>query len=268
MEVNLDELRKGFDQNGYIIDQEKITAVYLSLCLDKPLIVCGPQGTGKTTLAAVLSRILNARLIRLQCHEGLDESKVLYDWNIQRQLIMIHLSSQGDFPERQLFSLENLLQRPLLQAILSKEKVVLLIDEIDRAEPDFEAFLLELLSDFQITLPEIGTIAALNKPVVIITDNGDRELSEALLRRCVFLYLGFPDIEQEAVIVRTNVSQILEDLSEEIAMAAVKTGNEHCLNSALDWAAVLFLLDEGRYQKEFWEKTMKLLDKKRNRGCG
>jgi MoxR-like ATPase len=264
MKVSLNKLSKGFEQNGYIIDQEKITAIYLSLNLDKPLLVCGPQGTGKTTLAVVLSKILNARLIRLQCHEGLDESKVLYDWNIQRQLINIHLSRQNDLPEGQLFSIENLLQRPLLQAILSKEQVVLLIDEIDRSEPDFEPFLLEILSDFQITIPEIGTIAALNKPAVIITNNGDRELSDALLRRCSFLYLDYPNIEQEASIVRSKAPQVLENLSEDIALAAVKTSNaRHCSDSDLDWARVLMLLDADRYQKGFLEKTMELLGKKK-----
>ena len=180
-------------------------------------------------------------------------------------MISIHLSHQDDLSEGQLFSLENLLQRPLLQAILSKEQVVLLIDEIDRAESDFEAFLLEVLSDFQITIPEIGTIAAVNKPAVIITNNGGRELSEALLRRCAFLYLDFTDIEQESSIIRSKTPQILENLSEDIAIAAAKISDAgHCFNSDLDWARVLLLLDADRYQKDFWEKTMEMLGKE----CG
>lgn len=264
MKVNLDELRNGFEHNGYVIHEENLSTVYLSLNLGKPLLVCGPHGVGKTALAIVLSKILNTRLIRLQCHEGLDESRALYDWNIQRQLVKIHLSRQKALPEEQLFSLSNLLQRPLLQAILSEEQTVLLIDEIDRTDPNFEALLLEILSDFQITLPEIGTIAALRKPVVIITNSGERELTEALRRRCVFLYLDFPNIEQEASIIRLQIPELLDELSESIALSVAKVSNmEHCYNDFnLNWARILLSLDADRYRKDYLEKTMERLTKK------
>ncbi len=305
MELDLEELRRGFAGSGFIIDEEDLNIVYLALRLDKPLLVSGPPGVGKTDLARVLSRIFAARLIRLQCHEGLDESKALYDWNFQRQLVKIHLSTRSkqikagrptvaDNPaalslnserskhrgfqpgvqaestpvlnEDELFSLPNLLQRPLLQAITATGPVVLLIDEIDRAEIDFEAFLLEVLSDFQISVPEIGTIKASRKPIVVITNNGERELSEALRRRCVFLYLNFPNIEQETSIIKAKQPAALEELREEIALAVAraKDAGQHPhpgAETGLDWAQALFLLDADNYQTDYVENTLEMLAK-------
>jgi MoxR-like ATPase len=269
MQIELQELRQGFKSAGFVIDEADLNVVYLALRLEKPLLISGPPGVGKTELAKVLSRICAARLIRLQCHEGLDESKALYDWNFQRQLIKIHLGARnGSIQEDDLFTLPNVLQRPLLQAITSNEPVVLLIDEIDRSDPDFEAFLLEVLSDFQISVPEIGTIRAVRKPMVVITNNGERELSEALRRRCVFLYLNFPTIEQEASIIRIKTPGILDGLREEIALAVARTRDAGYLpapgaEESLDWARALFLLDADHYQRNYVDKTLDRLAENR-----
>jgi MoxR-like ATPase len=262
MQVELPELRQGFESAGFVIDEEDLNVIYLALRLEKPLLVSGPPGVGKTDLAKVVSRIYNARLIRLQCHEGLDESKALYDWNFQRQLVKINLAARSEsIQEEDLFSLSNVLQRPLLQAITESGPVVLLIDEIDRADPDFEALLLEVLSDFQVSVPEIGTIKAVRKPVVIITNNGERELSEALRRRCVYLYMNFPTIEQEASIIRIKNPGVLDSLREEIALAVARTRDAgyHPVPGAetgIDWARALFMLDADRYQKNYVDKTL------------
>jgi len=271
MQVELRELRQGFENAGFVINEDDLNVIYLSLRLEKPLLVSGPPGVGKTDLAKVLSRIFDARLIRLQCHEGLDESKALYDWNFQRQLVKIHLAARSEsVREDDLFTLPNILQRPLLQAITATEPVVLLIDEIDRSDPDFEAFLLEVLSDFQVSVPEIGTIKAVRKPIVIITNNGERELSEALRRRCVFLFLNFPTIEQEATIIRIKNPGVLDNLREEIALAVAMTRDAGYhpapgAETGMDWARALFLLDADRYQKNYVDKTLdKLAENKEN----
>jgi MoxR-like ATPase len=271
MQIELLELRRGFEEAGFVIDEDDLNVVFLALRLEKPLLVSGPPGVGKTDLAKALSRICNARLIRLQCHEGLDETKALYDWNFQRQLVKIHLDARGgSVREDDLFTLSNVLQRPLLQAITANDPVVLLIDEIDRSDPDFEAFLLEVLSDFQVSVPEIGTIKAVRKPIVIITNNGERELSEALRRRCVFLYLNFPTIEQEASIIKIKTSGVLDGLREEIALTVAKTRDAgyHPVPGAgedLDWARALFLLDADHYRKEYVDKTLdRLAENKEN----
>lgn len=272
MEVQLDELRQGFDLMNYIINDEALFTIYLALKLEKPLLVSGPAGVGKTELAKILSIILEARLIRLQCHEGLDESKALYDWNIQRQLVKIQLDTQKE-SERQdedkLFSLPYVLQRPLLQAITAKDQVLLLIDEIDQSDRNFEAFLLEVLSDFQVSIPEIGTIKAERKPVVIITNSGERELSEALRRRCVFLYLDFPEIEEEATIFSSRIPEVLEAIDEDIAISVAKARDlEHQLGpgkvATLDWARAVFLWNADRYEKDYVDNTLDVLARNRD----
>jgi MoxR-like ATPase len=265
MLIELQELSQGFEEAGFIIDEESLGVIYLALRLEKPLLVSGPPGVGKTDLARILARIFDARLIRLQCHEGLDESKALYDWNYQRQLVKINLAARsGSIREDELFSLPNILQRPLLQAITADGPVVLLIDEIDRSDPDFEAFLLEVLSDYQISVPEIGTIKARRKPIVVITDNGERELSEALRRRCLFLYFDFPNIEQEASIIRIKTPEVLDELQERIALAVARA-RDAVLHPApraeaiKDWARALLLLDSDRYQQEYVDSTLQTL---------
>lgn len=265
MEVELEQLRDGFSSSKFIIKEENLYTVYLALRLDKPLLVCGPPGVGKTELAKVLSEILNARLIRLQCHAGLDESRALYDWNIQRQLVKIHLAGKDEqLQEEAIFSLSNLLQRPLLQAIMSEERVVLLIDEIDRSDSNFEAFVLEVLSDFQISIPEIGTLVAQQKPIVVITSSGERELSEPLKRRCVFLYLDFPKIEEELSILKNRIPEVLENIHEDIAMAIAWARDQgyklgHHAPEAMEWARSLLFLSSGNYQKDYIDKTLEAL---------
>lgn len=267
IDIQLEELRDGFSRMYYIINEEELNAIFLALSLEKPLLVCGPAGVGKTELAKALSNILGAKLIRLQCHGGLDESKALYDWNIQRQLIKIHLNSRtksSESQEEDLFSLDYILQRPLLQAITQKEQVLLLIDEIDSADRDFEAFLLEVLSDYQISIPEIGTIKAAHKPVVIITNSGERELSEALRRRCVFLYLNYPTIQEEATILRARAPEVIDTLNENIALGVAMArdkgfqlgfGNVQLL----DWARVLLMLNADHFQKDYVDRSMEML---------
>lgn len=267
IDIQLEELRDGFSRMYYIINEEELNAIFLALSLEKPLLVCGPAGVGKTELAKALSNILGAKLIRLQCHGGLDESKALYDWNIQRQLIKIHLNSRtksSESQEEDLFSLDYILQRPLLQAITQKEQVLLLIDEIDSADRDFEAFLLEVLSDYQISIPEIGTIKAAHKPVVIITNSGERELSEALRRRCVFLYLDYPTIQEEATILRARAPEVIDTLNENIALGVAMArdkgfqlgfGNVQLL----DWARVLLMLNADHFQKDYVDRSMEML---------
>lgn len=267
IDIQLEELRDGFSRMYYIINEEELNAIFLALSLEKPLLVCGPAGVGKTELAKALSNILGAKLIRLQCHGGLDESKALYDWNIQRQLIKIHLNSRtksSESQEEDLFSLDYILQRPLLQAITQKEQVLLLIDEIDSADRDFEAFLLEVLSDYQISIPEIGTIKAAHKPVVVITNSGERELSEALRRRCVFLYLNYPTIQEEATILRARAPEVIDTLNENIALGVAMArdkgfqlgfGNVQLL----DWARVLLMLNADHFQKDYVDRSMEML---------
>jgi len=246
-----------------VINEEALSTIYLALKLEKPLLVSGPAGVGKTELAKVLSSILNARLIRLQCYEALDESKALYDWNIQRQLIKIHLSQQTscsqEADEEDLFSLAYILQRPLLEAITQKEQVLLLIDEIDRSDPDFESLLLELLSDFQVSIPEVGTVKAVRKPVVVITNSGERELTEALRRRCVFLYLDYPTIDEEAAVIRAKASTELETLKENIALAVAKVREQgvqlgFAAPQVVDWARTILMLNAGHYQQDYVDK--------------
>ncbi len=265
MEISLDTLRDGFAQMGYVIKEEALSVVYLALKLEKPLLVCGAAGVGKTELAKALSGILKARLIRLQCHEGLDESKAIYDWNIQRQLVRIHLAGKNRREDTEdLFSLPYILQRPLLQAITQEGQVLLLIDEIDRADRSFEALLLEILSDFQVSIPEIGTIKAAHRPVVVITSNGERELSEAIRRRCVFLYLDYPDIKEEAAILRLRASEVIDALDENIALAVAQAREQGYRlgtgsSAALDWARAVFILNADRYQKDYVAGTLDAL---------
>ncbi len=213
---------------GYIADRELATTVYLAQALEKPLLLEGEAGVGKTELAKALAAARGARLIRLQCYEGIDASQALYEWNYARQLLHIRLaerSMDGSAPasdrgalERELFSESFLVRRPLLEAILTDDEIapVLLIDEVDRADEEFEAFLLEVLSDFQITVPELGTLSARQRPLVVLTSNRTRELHDALKRRCLYLWLPYPDFEREYEILRTRVPGIDEHLAAQV----------------------------------------------------
>ena len=202
---------------SYLTDRGLSTALYLSLKLEKPLLLEGEAGVGKTEAAKALAQAVGARLIRLQCYEGLDVAHAVYEWNYARQLLHIRAAQEGTVDEAELFGPEFLIRRPLLEAIEADEPVVLLIDEIDRADEEFEAFLLEVLSDFQITVPELGTIEAKQRPLVILTSNRTRELHDALKRRCLYHWIGHPSLEREIEIVKLRVPGVPERLAAEAA---------------------------------------------------
>src|SRR4029079_13109431 len=218
--IQLDTIKQMLLSQGYITDDSVAMSVFLSLQLNKPLLVEGPAGVGKTEIAKVMAKALQTDLIRLQCYEGLDATHALYEWNYQRQLLHLkiveHNDQSVDEKEKTIFSENFLMRRPLLQAITHHKKPVLLIDEIDRSDEEFESFLLEVLSDWQITIPEIGTIRATHIPQVILTSNRTRELSEALRRRCSYLYIDYPDFEKEWTIVNNKVPGIDANLCTQI----------------------------------------------------
>src|SRR5271163_1441330 len=223
---NRDEIAERLAANGYIADGELATAVSMMGLLKRPLLLEGEAGVGKTEVAKALAKVHATELIRLQCYEGLDQSAALYEWNYQRQLLSIqaHRGIDIDAIEDQIFSEKYLLERPLLAAIRREKPPVLLIDEVDRADDEFEAFLLELLSDFQISIPELGTIKATAIPHVVLTSNGTRELSDALRRRCLYHYIDFPEVDREAKIILTRTPSIDTTLALQIArmVAAVR----------------------------------------------
>ncbi len=272
MHLTLKDLRKGFENVGYICDEETILTVYLSLVLEKPILIEGPPGVGKTEMGKVLSQIFDTELIRLQCYEGLDENKALYEWNYQKQLLKIQINrdnAETNELENDLFSPEYLLERPLLKAIQSPRKVVLLVDEIDKSDDEFEAFLFELLSDFQVSVPELGTIRANHIPIVVLTSNSERELSDGLKRRCIFLYLDFPGIEREVEIIQAKVPQAGENLTKEIAKAVnlirqnAEIRKKPSIAETLDWTRALVSLNKDRLQSSTIELTLNLLLKNR-----
>ncbi len=245
-------LREKLFTAGYIADEDVASLIWMALSLERPVLLEGEAGVGKTAVAAACARALNRPLLRLQCYEGLDLGQAVYEWNYSRQLLEIRLSEASGGTDKHalrgnLFSEEFLLERPLLQAIRSPEPCVLLIDEIDRADEAFEAFLLEMLSEFQISIPELGTLTARSKPLVILTSNGTRDLSDALRRRCLFHYLDFPSLAREMHIVRTLVPEAHSRLVEE-AVAFVQRLRREDLDKTpgiaetLDWVRVLFKL--------------------------
>ena len=261
------------EKEGYVSGEDLAVTVYLALALKKPLLVEGAPGVGKTEIAKVLGRILQAQVIRLQCYEGLDENKALYEWNYQRQLLKIQIlkdsCTQKDI-EKDLFDEEYLLERPLLKAIRSSKRVVLLIDEVDKVDEPFEAFLFELLSDFQVTIPELGTLAARQIPVVVLTSNGDRELSDGLKRRCVYLYIDHPDIDREVRILQIKVPEAGEGLRRQIAAAvhhirtSLDLAKQPSVAESLDWARALVALHADALTADSFSRTVNLLLKNRD----
>jgi MoxR-like ATPase len=252
----------------YLSDEGIAGVVYLADRLQKPILVEGPAGTGKTQLAKSVSEITGARLIRLQCYEGLDEAKALYEWNYKKQLLRIQAEGGSDEDWTDLsddiFSDEFLLTRPLLEAIRSEEPVVLLIDEVDRVEVETEALLLEILSDYQVSIPELGTIEAKQIPLVFLTSNNTRELSEALKRRCLYLHVDYPDMEREKEIVLTKVPDITENLADQVARVVrsirqIELKKHPSVSETLDWAKTLVLLGVEKIDEQTAASTINIL---------
>lgn len=268
MDITIANLRKAFHDIGYITSEEVIITVFLALQLEKPLLLEGAPGVGKTELAKVLAAIFDTELIRLQCYEGLDENKALYEWNYQRQLLKIQMTRETAFiedMEQNLFSRQYLLERPLLKAIQADRKVVLLIDEVDKTDEEFEAFLFEVLSDFQVSVPELGTLAARHIPMVVLTSNNERELSDGLRRRCVYLYLDYPTVEREVAIIRARLPEVGEKMATEVARAVALVRSEQEIRKkpsvaeTLDWTRSLLALDKDRLTKAVVEQTLSML---------
>ena len=259
--ASIDELQSGLLDASYLADRGLATVLFLALKLEKPLLLEGDAGVGKTEAAKAMARVLPARLIRLQCYEGLDLAHAVYEWNYSRQLLHIRAAQEGTVKEEELFGPEFLIRRPLLEAIESDEPVVLLIDEIDRADDEFEAFLLEVLSDFQITVPEIGTIEAVRRPLVILTSNRTRELHDALKRRTLFHWIDHPSLDREVEIVKLRVPGVPERLA--LQAAAFVQGLRQLdlekppgVAETIDWAQALAALGSRELDPEVVESTL------------
>jgi MoxR-like ATPase len=262
------EVREGLRKVAYLADEGIAGIVFLADRLQKPVLVEGPAGTGKTQLAKSVAEMMGARLIRLQCYEGLDESKALYEWNYKKQLLRIQAERQDDHTwqdvETDIFSDDFLLTRPLLEAIRSDEPVVLLIDEVDRVEVETEALLLEILSDYQVSIPELGTVEAKQIPLVFLTSNNTRELSEALKRRCLYLHVDYPDMDREKEIVLTKVPDISDNLADQVArivrsIRQLELKKAPSVSETLDWARTLLLLGIEHVDSEVATQTANIL---------
>lgn len=268
MHTDIAEIQDRLESRGYIAEREIATAIHLAQALGRPLLVEGPAGVGKTEIAKVMAQVLASELIRLQCYEGLDVSSALYEWNYQKQLLHIRVSegSSQTLSEREndIFGRQFLLERPLLKAISADQAPVLLIDEVDRADEAFEAFLLELLSDWQVSIPELGTLSAVAAPYTVLTSNRTRELSDALRRRCLYLWVDYPSYNKELIILRNKLPDLSERLSSRI-VALVQLLRKLPLEKtpgvaeSLDWAAALSLLNRDALEPEMLETTVSVL---------
>ena len=264
------EVRSGLRDQNYLADDGIAGVVYLADRLGKPILCEGPAGTGKTELAKAVAKMTGARLIRLQCYEGLDESKALYEWNYKKQLLRIQaqrVAEEGGTwtdVEEDIFGEDFLLTRPLLEAIRATEPVVLLIDEVDRVEVETEALLLEILSDYQVSIPELGTVVATQIPLVILTSNNTRELSEALKRRCLFLHIDYPTMEREKEIVLTRVPDLSENLADQVvrivrSIRSLELKKSPSVSETLDWARTLVLLGKDTIDEQTYKETLHIL---------
>ncbi|MGH7896954.1 MAG: AAA family ATPase, partial [Candidatus Binatia bacterium] len=272
MKITPEEVRDGLRRARYITTPRVETAVYVALVLEKPLLIEGPAGAGKTEVAKVLAGMLSTDLVRLQCYEGLDEARALYEWNYQKQLLRLQADRTpgAGHPvgwqelSRDIFSREYLLERPLLKAITAERRVVLLIDEVDKSDEEFEAFLLEVLSDFQVSVPELGTIPARHRPVVVLTSNRARELSEALKRRCLHLFIDFPGAEKEAEILALKVPEADAELRSQVArfvnkLRKLELKKAPSIAETLDWCRALLALGVKGLDAQAVRQSLNLL---------
>jgi MoxR-like ATPase len=278
------EVKESLRRGGYIADETIVTAVFLALRMEKPILIEGPPGVGKTGLAKTLSQVMDLPLVRLQCYEGIDEGKALYDWEYGKQLLYTQmlrtqldnqLSEASDLrdaverlasEESLFFSRNFLVQRPVLRSFLSEKRSVLLIDEIDRSDDEFEALLLECLSDFQVSIPELGVLEAVNKPLAILTSNGTRMISDALRRRCLYLYIDYPEQEREVQIVRARFPDICDDLAHQMVGFLRKARELNLrkppsVSETLDWAEVLSLLHVSKLTPKVVANTVGVISK-------
>jgi MoxR-like ATPase len=265
------EVKQALAEVGYLADEPAALVSFLAQRLGKPVLVEGPAGVGKTELAKALSRATGRELVRLQCYEGLDEAKAMYEWNYRKQLLRIQAGGdQGGWGEVQddIFAADFLLERPLMQAIVSPDPVVLLIDEIDKTDQEFEAMLLELLSDFQITVPELGQVSATSQPIVVLTSNDSRELTEALKRRCLYLWLDYPGIEREIEIVHLHAPELSETLTRRLVevidmVRALDLKKPPSIAESIDWARTLVLMGADDIDRETFAQSMSIIVKHR-----
>jgi MoxR-like ATPase len=286
--ASVDEVSRSLAGAGYLADEPAALVAFLAERLGKPVLVEGPAGVGKTELAKAISRASGRRLVRLQCYEGLDEAKALYEWNYRKQLLRIQAQEAAQVrtdaartaPRREaeeavdsvwdnIFSEEFLLARPLLEAISSTEPVVLLIDEIDKTDQEFEAMLLEVLSDFQISIPELGVISAATHPIVLLTSNNTRELTEALKRRCLYLWLDYPEVEREVEIVRLHAPELDERLARRLVevihmVRSLDLKKPPSIAESIDWARALLLLGAADIDRSIFQRTMNIIVKHRS----